>query len=175
MAVRTDATTGPVCPTAPGDRRVPSSTCRPYELPQISARSIPRVEEDSGPCTGPPLGVPAQSCRKQGLNQRSPVPARRPRPRWQPTLVAGDVPLRYVPGDQGTSASTSTVLTTNKYRSHGQQVPFSRAISTVLTEGGQENGAGPGRSRARRRSKAQGLAPGASRPSGSGARPGSGP
>ena len=31
--------------------------------------------------------------------------------------------------------ATSTVLTTNKYRSHDQQVPFSRRISTVLAVG----------------------------------------
>ena len=33
------------------------------------------------------------------------------------------------------SRGTSTVLTTNKYRSRGEQVPFSRRISTVLTRG----------------------------------------
>ena len=32
------------------------------------------------------------------------------------------------------SRRTSTVLTTNKYRSRDEQVPFSRAISTVLAE-----------------------------------------
>jgi len=38
------------------------------------------------------------------------------------------------------SRAISTVLATNKYRSHGQQVPFSRAISTVLA--GRAAGAG---------------------------------
>ena len=39
--------------------------------------------------------------------------------------------------------ATSTVLTGNKYRSHDEQVPFSRAISTVLAKeggGGREGG-----------------------------------
>ena len=58
------------------------------------------------------------------------------------------VDLRHLEDDvpevaEARPRATSTVLTGNKYRSHDEQVPFSRAISTVLAkEGGDGRGGG---------------------------------
>ena len=123
--------TGPVV-HVPSPARAPadlgSCTSPPSASRHTPSRGRSRTQV---PVPSPPLEVPARSCREQGPKFSSPRPG-------DPDL-AGNVP--WPPGTYRRSTSsatkarpcrTSTVLTTNKYRSHGQQVPFSRATSTVL-------------------------------------------
>ncbi len=117
-----------------GPRGAPPSpwarTRRVTVAPDLRGPATVTVGTDATPPGRTKTGRPSAGLRRAARSGRGDQRGRRRRPG----------PGRSRSASAGHGQGTGPVLTTNKYRSHGQQVPFSRAISTVLA--GRAAGAG---------------------------------
>ena len=117
-----------------GPRGAPPSpwarTRRVTVAPGLGGPATVTVGTDAMPPGRTKTGRPSAGLRRAARSGRGDQRGRRRRPG----------PGRSRSASAGHGQGTGPVLTTNKYRSRGQQVPFSRAISTVLA--GRAAGAG---------------------------------